>query len=78
MYVCMSVHVSVDVDGDQKKAAQPLKQKIQIAVNRLKWLLGSKLGSSARAASPPHFSSSSLLTFVWSYVRFPFSYRLSV
>lgn len=78
MYVCVSVHVSVDADGDQKRAAEPLKQKIQIAVTCLKWLLGSKLGPLARAASPRHFSSTSVLTFVQSSVCFPFSYNLSV
>lgn len=80
MYVCLSVHVSVDADGDQKRAADPLKQKqkIQIAVTCLKWLLGIKLGSSTREPSPPHFPSTSLLTFVQSYVHsrtFPFSYK---
>ena len=70
MYVCLSVHVSVDADGDQKRAADPLKQKIQIAVTCLKWLLGIKLGSSTREPSPPHFPSTSLLTFVQSYVRY--------
>lgn len=43
MYTYVSVHVSVDADGDQKRAAEPLKQKIQIAVTCLKWLLGTNL-----------------------------------
>lgn len=47
MYVCVHVHICAYAHGSQKRASELLE--LQESVNYLMWVLGTKLGSFARA-----------------------------
>lgn len=63
VYICVCTQLCLGVCQSQKMAIDPPELELQVFGNYLKWMLGRKLGFSARVAAPESFIQSLYFVF---------------